>query len=231
MPRKRKSKNYFSKITQAAIVGYNQSDNLIKKEKIYKRFIYPAFMKLAENMINNVKPGYIKKSFPDLQIDLVTYLTERLNKFNPESGKAYSYYTRTSWNYLVAENKKAYKKTKNKVDPLTVDEDRNVLTELSNTEMQENIKQFMDDFVEYCYNNLNSIFSSSIDIHVADSVLHFFAQREYIEDFNKKSLYILIRERCQRPTPNVTKVVNTLKKLYEDKFHEYAENKFVNTPF
>ena len=61
---------------------------------------------MAENLINTVKPTYIDSSFVDLQTDLVTYLTERLNKFNPEAGKAYSYYTRTSFNYLIAETKK-----------------------------------------------------------------------------------------------------------------------------
>jgi hypothetical protein len=69
-------------------------------------------MKMAENLINTVKPTYIDSSFLDLQTDLVTYLTERLNKFKPESGKAYSYYTRTSYNYLIGENEKAYKKLK-----------------------------------------------------------------------------------------------------------------------
>ena len=39
--------------------------------------------------------------FLDLQTDLVTYLTERLNKFNPEAGKAYSYYTTCYENLLV----------------------------------------------------------------------------------------------------------------------------------
>jgi hypothetical protein len=69
-------------------------------------------MKLTENLINKMKPDYIDSDFLDLQADMVTYITERLDKFNPASGKAYSYYTRTGWNYLIAENSKAYKKIK-----------------------------------------------------------------------------------------------------------------------
>ena len=100
---KKKSNVYFTKITDLAISAYNRSDSSqILREKIYRRFIYPAFMKMAENLINKVKPTYIDSTFVDLQTDLVTYLTERLNKFNPNSGKAYSYYTRTSFNYLIA---------------------------------------------------------------------------------------------------------------------------------
>ncbi len=90
--RKKKSNVYFTRITELAILGYNKTDNPVLREKIYRRFIYPAFMKMAENLINTVKPTYIDSTFVDLQTDLVTFLTERLNKFNPNAGKAYSYY-------------------------------------------------------------------------------------------------------------------------------------------
>jgi hypothetical protein len=93
---KKTSNIYFTKITELAILGYNKSiENPVLREKIYRRFIYPAFMKMAENLINKMKPDYIDSSFADLQTDLVTFLTARLDKFNPNAGKAYSYYTRT----------------------------------------------------------------------------------------------------------------------------------------
>ena len=236
MGRKRKkSNNYFTSITQAAIVAYNQiEDRPVLKERVYRRFIFPAFMKLAENLINKMKPDYIDSTFSDLQTDLVTYLTARLDKFNPESGKAYSYYTRTSWNYLIAENSKAYKKIKQKAEEFDLDEQRNVMTEIDNDEMQDNLRVFMDEFVDYCYRNLNYIFNSSLDIHVADSVLHFFENRENIEEYNKKSLYILIRERAKlepAQTTYITRVMKTIKRLYEDKFEEYQQSEFMKLPF
>jgi len=73
-----------------AICAYNKSEKSIQRERIYRRFIYPPFMKLSENLINKVKPTYIKSSFQDLQTDLVTYLTARLDKFKPNAGKSYS---------------------------------------------------------------------------------------------------------------------------------------------
>jgi hypothetical protein len=215
-----------------AISAYNRiEEDSIKREKIYRRFIYPAFMKLTENLINKVKPTYIDSSFQDLQTDLVTFLTERLKKFNPEAGKAYSYYTRTSFNYLIAENQKAYSKLKNDREELDVDEQRNVLIEIHNDEMQETLQYFMDAYVDYCYDNLNYIFTNSTDIHVADSILHIFESRENIEDFNKKALYILIRERTGLETNNITRVIKTLKQIYETKFLEYEQSNFINLPF
>jgi hypothetical protein len=232
MPRKKKKSNsYYTKIQDIAICAYNQSESIAQREKIYRRFIFPAFMKLAENLINKVKPTYIDSTFLDLQSDLVTYLTARLDKFNPDSGKSYSYYTRTSFNYLIAENQKAYVKVKQNTEPLNIDEQRNVQTEMHNDEMQETLEYFMDEFIEYCYDNLNYIFNNSTDIHVADSVLHLFETRENIENFNKKALYIYIRERTGYPTTNITKVIKVLKNLYQQKFQEYEQTDFIKLPF
>jgi glycerol-3-phosphate cytidylyltransferase-like family protein len=231
MARKKKQNNYFTKITDLAISGYNKTESVSKREKIYCRFIYPAFMKLSENLINKVKPTYIDSTFLDLQADLVTYLTARLDKFNPENGKAYSYYTRTSFNYLIAENQKAYNKLKSGAEEINIDEQRNIMTEMHNDEMLETLRYFMDSFIDYCYDNLNYIFTNATDIHVADSVLHIFETRDNIEDFNKKALYIFIRERTGLQTTNITRVVKVLKRLYEEKFREYEQQNFIKLPF
>ena len=231
MPKPKKNRSYFTKITDLAISAYNKSEDSTSREKIYRRFIYPAFMKLTENIINKVKPHYIDSSFQDLQTDLVTYLTARLDKFNPNAGKAYSYYTRTSFNYLIAENQKGYAKVKSDTLEINIDEQRNVITEIHNDEMRETLREFMDAYIEHCYDNLNYIFSNSIDIHVADSVLHIFETREDIDNFNKKALYILIRERTGLETTNITRVIKTLKTIYEDKFREYEQTDFIKLPF
>ena len=231
MARAKKSKSYFTKVTDVAISAYNRSENIAQREKIYRRFIYPAFMKMSENIINKVKPDYIDSSFQDLQTDLVTYLTARLDKFNPNAGKAYSYYTRTSFNYLIAENQKAYSKLKSNSLEINIDEQRNIMTEIHNDEMREILEYFMNAYVQYCYGNLNYIFSTPTDIHVADSILHIFETREHIEDFNKKALYILIRERTSLETTNITRVVKVLKQIYEDKFREYEQSNFIKLPF
>jgi hypothetical protein len=230
--RAKKSNIYFTKITDLAISAYNKSiESPVTREKVYRRFIYPAFLKLAENIINKVKPDYIDSSFADLQTDLVTYLTARLDKFNPAAGKAYSYYTRTSFNYLIAENQKGYAKIKADSLEINIDEQRNIITEIHNEEMRETLQYFMDAYIDYCYSNLNYIFTNPVDIHVADSVLHIFETRENIENFNKKALYIFIRERTGLETTNITRVIKTLKQIYEQKFLEYEQTDFVKLPF
>ncbi len=230
--KKKKSNRYWTSITECAVSSYNRSeDHQVRKERIYRRFIFPAFMKLSENLINKMKCEYIDSSFKDLQTDLTTYLTMRLDKFNPNAGKAYSYYTRTAFNYLIAENQKGYAKLKKKAEPVNIDDQRNITTEIHNEEMKETLKYFMDAYIEHCYNNLNSIFTNRADIHVADSILHIFETREHIEQFNKKALYVFIRERTGLETNNITRVIKVLKNIYSQKFLEYEQTEFVNLPF
>jgi glycerol-3-phosphate cytidylyltransferase-like family protein len=231
MARARKSKVYFTRLTDIAISAYNKSESQTTRERVYRRFIYPVFMKLAENIINKMKPDYIDSSFEDLQTDLVTYLTARLDKFNPANGKAYSYYTRTSFNYIIAENQKGYSKRKSDALEIDVDESRNIMTEMHNADMRETLEYFMDAYIEYCYDNLNFIFTNPTDIHVADSILHIFETRENIENFNKKALYIYIRERTGLETTNITKVIKVLKNIYETNFQEYERLDYVKLPF
>ena len=45
--------------------------------------------------------------------------------------------------------------------------------------------------------------------------------REDIENFNKKSLYILIREMTDVNTSHITKVTNVLKKHYKKMLHRF----------
>ena len=152
-------------------------------------------------------------------------------KIYKQSGKSYSYYTRTTFNYLIAENQKAYVKVKQNREPIDLDEQRNIPTEMHNDDMTTVLKYFMDEYIEYCYDNLNSIFTNPTDIHVADSILHLFEERVNIENYNKKALYIYIRERTGLQTNNITKVIKVLKNLYETKFKQYADTEFIKLPF
>ena len=63
-------------------------------------------------------------------------------------------------------------------------------------------------------NNITNIFRRQKDILVADSVLELFRRRRNIENFNKKALYILIRERTGSNTQHITRVINQMKSEY-----------------
>jgi hypothetical protein len=86
--------------------------------------------------------------------------------------------------------------------------------------------EFMDLFIKYMDDNLSSMFKKQADMSVADSVLELFRNRENIENFNKKALYILIRDRTGVKTQYITRVVNTMKNAYMEMYGNYKKTGF-----
>ena len=113
---------------------------------------------------------------------------------------------------------------KQKADLSVIDDTRDLNGELVYSDYQESLRDFTNQFVTYYDNNLNKIFTNKRDIIVADSLLELFRIRENIENFNKKALYILIRERTGLKTQNITKVVNKMKKDFAQMFITYQKS-------
>ena len=75
--------------------------------------------------------------------------------------------------------------------------------------------------------NLPKIFPKTDDEQIADAVLEIFKKRENIEIFNKKALYIFIKEINDVPTPNITKIIKVMKKYYIRLFDEFETKGFL----
>ena len=78
-------------------------------------------------------------------------------------------------------------------------------------------------------NNLTSFFKRKKDLNVAYSVLELFKRRESLENFNKKALYILIREMTGSNTQHITRVVNQMKQQYLLLNTEYQKEGSIDT--
>jgi hypothetical protein len=207
---------YFTQNVDDAIIKYNTPNCTFKDKNIlYNQVVYPAFDKLAENLINTYKVTYIDLDFEDLKHDLVVFLTEKLDRFSPDSGKAFSYFTKIGINYLIGLNTKHYKKAKERVELTIIDEERNLSAEITRSDYLESLNSFIDEWVNRIDHNLEKLFSSKSDRAIVDSVLELFRQRKLLHTYNKKLLYILIRERADVPTSKITNVVNFLKKDFE----------------
>ena len=95
------------------------------------------------------------------------------------------------------------------------------------TEGADKKQHFIDlteEIIKYFENNINNLFKTKRDIKIAYSVLELLKQRETIENFNKKSLYILIREMTNVETAHITKVINVLKKEYKKLLNQFDIN-------
>lgn len=221
--KKKKQNIYFTQETEDAINEYNQTEDPIERNIIYTKRIHPAFDKLSEIMIHRFKFYSFDIPHKDVKHEVVTFLHEKLCKFNGESGfKAFSYFSIVAKNYLIAENNKNYYLYKKRHNVESIDAERNIVNEQLRTQFVNEQKDFVDMFVDIMDNFLPLIFTKNRDLQVADSVLYLFRTRDNIENYNKKALYILIRERTGIKTQYITSVITKFKLIYGRLYEAYS---------
>jgi hypothetical protein len=227
--RKRTKKRYFTEDTDLAIKQYLASTDQKERDHIYKHRIHYPFYKLAENLIHTFKFYYTEvDNLEDLKHEVVCFLLEKLDYFKPEKGsKAFSYFSIVGKNYLILYNNNNYKKKKQKVDILAADEDDGVMHQLGRDSRKKELKDFIDYFTAYVDKHMFTLFKKDNDRKVCDAINQLFVRRENLEIFNKKALYIYIREMTNVDTPVITKVTKVLKKLYKKLYQEFHRTGYV----
>ena len=228
--RKKKSKIYFGTPVQNAIIRYNENVGKPSvQNKIYKEHIQFAFNKLAENLIHTFKFYYFDYSFKDVKDEVVSFLVMQMPKYRPDKGRAFSYFSVVGKNYLILNNNNNYKKMKSQDDISVLDFNRDVQGESTTGEVTEYYGEFVEQMLEYWENNITNIFKRQKDILVADSVLEIFRRRQNIENFNKKALYIMIREMTSSNTQHITRVINQMKNYYYNMVEEFSTTGNIDT--
>jgi hypothetical protein len=212
---------YFTQETEDAIVLYNTLEDEFQKNIVYTQKIHPAFYKLAEIMIHRFKFYNFDVSHEDVKHEVIAFLHEKINKYKAENGKAFSYFSIVAKNYLIAENNKNYYHYKRSQDIQAIDLERNIVNEKIRHDMIEEKSDFIDQFVIVIEKYLPLIFSKKRDVQVADTILYLFRTRENIENYNKKAIYILIRERTGITSQYITNVITKIKLIYGKLYGEY----------
>ena len=227
--RRKKSKMYFGTPVQNAIIRYNATSNPAIKNRIYGEHIHKAFDKLAENLIHTFKFYYFDFPLIEVKHEVVSFLVMNMHKYQADKGRAFSYFSVVGKNYLILHNNNNYKKMKTHDDISRLDYKREVFGENTKNNVDEFNKEFVIQMLDYWENNLTNIFHRQKDILVADSVLELFRRRQNIENFNKKALYILIREMTGSNTQHITRVINQMKKYYFNMMLEFTSDGNIDT--
>ena len=252
--KKKQSKNYFTQETEDAIILYNNTKDPNIRSLIYSDKIHYAFYKLTQNIIHTFKFYYTDnvENLEDLQHEIMIFLLDKIHLFNPQNGaKAYSYFGTIVKRWLIVYNQKNYVK---KVDTVHIDDISNYQnsnTSLLNSSKLEDLvikftddgdsflgdelsskgfkegdrlSYFMDQYVKYVTDNIYSYFPKEYDAQIADAILELFRKRDIIDVFNKKALYIYIREMIDVKTPKITKIANKLYAIFKEKHIIYYEH-------
>jgi len=228
-PRKRrkKSKNYFTQETEDYIVRYNNEPDSEVRSRIYETHIHYPFFKLTQNIIHTFKFYHTEvQDIEHLQHEIITFLLSKIHLFDPTRGaKAYSYFGTIVKRWLILYNTKNYTKKIKKVDvDVLIGENSTHTYSMGENSIKSDLDKYLDIYVEYVSNNIFKLFPKKNDAQIADAILELFRKREDLEVFNKKALYIYIREIVDVKTPKITKIANKLHNIFKSQYIFYLEN-------
>lgn len=177
--------------------------------------------KVTQDQINSfIKPLKVSKD-----------CKEKLYKITPP--KAYSYFGTIAKRWLIVYNDKNYKKKVNSISLVSMDNTQeSYVIEENNSPSDklpynDKLALFMDIFVSYCTDNIYELFSKEEEARIADAILELFRKREHLTIFNKKALYIYIKEIIDIKTPKITKVADRLKEIFEKNYIFYLEYGYI----
>ena len=232
MPRKAKKgspRYYFNQDTENAIIRLNNQTRPHMKERIYNEHIRTAFEKLAENIIHTFKFYYFDVPSEDVKHEVVSFLYMNIHKFTEGKGKAFSYFSIVAKNYLILHNNNNYKRMKQHDGEDVMDYKRDPITELRSKEARTMKMEYIEQLAEYWRHNLSTVFKRKKDLDVANAVVELIDMRENIDNFNKKALYILIREMTGSNTQHITRVINVMRKHHNKLQQTYLSTGSVET--
>ena len=232
IPKKRrpKSKNYFTQETEDYIVKYNKLDSIeneMLRSRIYETHIHYPFFKLTQNIIHTFKFYHTEvENLEHLQHEIITFLLSKIHLFDPTRGaKAYSYFGTIVKRWLILYNTKNYNKKIKKVDvDVLIGENSTYTYSMGENPTKSDLDKYIDIFVDHVSGNIFELFPKKNDAQIADAILELFRKREDLEVFNKKALYIYIREIVDVKTPKITKIADKLHDIFKTKYIFYLEN-------
>lgn len=227
-PKKRKKKSgekmYFTTDTEKSIIQYNKEQSMDIRNEIYEEQIKRCFDKLVENVFNTFKFTYFDNSPIEIQKETIAHLVANMHKFEEGKGKAFSYFSIVAKNYLIFHNNNNYKRFNQHVDISDTPSDTTVCLQTTDSYHDKlETSEFMKLMVDYWEKNIGKIFIKQRDLNIANAVIELFRNSDRIDSFNKKALYLYIREISSCKTQQITKVINKMKQYQNTITRSYSD--------
>ena len=214
--RTRRKNDYFTKVHEDAIVKYALSNSRSEKSGLYMSLIQPAF----DEMVNKIIFTYKFNNLPNidyLRDDCKIWLTTILDKYDPNKGsKAFSYFSVVTKNWFIHKVKQNSKKLRKEssFEEIVQSGGPDILGTSGDTVDYAERREEME-FWLCLLKQVDKWDHPSLKVNeklVLDAVRVLLHNIDDIEIFNKKAVYLYLRELTGL---NTKQVVNNLNKLRE----------------
>ena len=228
---KEKKKNYFTKDHENAIVAYaNTTANKIRT-KLYIDWIEPAFNEMVDKIVYTYKFTNLP-NIDSLKEECKSWLTTILDKFDPsKKSKAFSYFSVITKNWFIHKVKKNSRSMKREVQ---IDDMNNSSADYEqiNTYLTVEASYVNDrenaEFWYFLWKEIKSWDGLKLkenEKKVLEAVKILFESAEDIEIFNKKAIYLYIREITGLNTKQVVNNLNKMRSRYKEWKEEWHQGK------
>ena len=208
---------YFTQVHEKAIVDFSSTEDMKVREKLYTEVIQPVFSQMVDKIVFT----YRFTSLPDiddLRDECKVYLATILTKFDPAKGsKAFSYFSVITKNWFIHKVKKNKKKMEREV-PLDIAElDPEIhFIDKSESYQDKEIRKQRIEFLKKEMETWKVDFEKEKEKKVYDAVMILFDSVDDIEIFNKKAIYLYLREITGMNTKQIVSQLNKMRKRYRE---------------
>ena len=206
---------YWGDTQEVAIVHFNSNNEVCNKHQIYSDIIHPAFLKLVENIYYTYNFNKVLYDYEQIQHEAMAHLYEKLNKFDPSSGaKSFSYFGTIVKNWMIQQCNAAKKQVfvdNENVDTIIFDKS---IEFYNDTEKIENDFAFISGLSLHFDDLINHSDLSKDDIAVLGIINDILKNYHKFNIYNKKQLYVYVREATDLPSRKITKSIKKIKNTY-----------------
>ena len=216
MPKRSSKKNhYFTKVTEQAIIDYCATDNLNVRTQLYIDHIQPAFNELVTKIVYTYKFTSLE-NIDVLKEDCKVWLTTILGKFDPTQGtKAFSYFSVVTKNWFTHKAKQQTKKNRREIEYDSMIREIEAVSSGDNEDLFD--EQEDREFWQFLLVEIKSWENPNLkpnEQKVLDAILTLMNNVDQIEIFNKKAIYLYMREITGLNTKQIVSCLNKMREKF-----------------
>lgn len=224
-PKKNDLKLYFHSGTHDAIVKFQFEEDQVMRDKIYTDEILPAFTKLVENLIF-IHGANTHVAVDEFRNDCISFLYEKLKKFDASRGtKAFSYFNVVAKNWIIVRMRQKIKHTKKHINI----DDKTIVPEIELLDISEPTfelygsagkKVVQAEQLDLMFNEISDRIEQEHEKLCMQAIVRLFQNIDEIDFFNKRAVFVYIREMTNLNTKQISTAMSSIKKHYRETMSE-----------
>jgi len=214
---KRKGKQYFTQVHEDAILEYISCEDSQRRNYLYREVIQPVFLEMIKKIVFTYKFTSLP-NVDSLKDECEIHLITILSNFDVSKGsKAFSYFSVITKNWFIAKVKKTaiQRKRESNYEDISNASESEFLSTYNEYHALREKKEFMDNLWTeiHIWDEQNL---KENERKVLEAIKILLSDPDAIEIFNKKAIYLYIREITNLNTKQILNSLNRFRLDYRN---------------